>query len=186
MSGFYFNYTSVKIEICDQTSKVVSHNEVPFFDSGIAAIVTSFSSDSKKRMQEQIYEISILANTLYIMYCNRMEALRKSDELERVKKSGVWSLFLEYGKNKHSDYILKTTYELLKESWSLFYRVQSLYESRNLKQWSFLYTNNVCSVRNNLSDLTAFISLLGAVASIIMIAAGIWINENIIQSIVYE
>ena len=71
--GFFFNYYTVKLEICKQTSRVVNDRVIPFYGSGIASITTSFSSDAKVRMKEQIYEFSIAMNTLFTMYTNRLE-----------------------------------------------------------------------------------------------------------------
>jgi hypothetical protein len=72
-SGFYFNFATVKTEMCVQTSDVISRGNIPLFGSGIASIVTSFSTDSKTAFQEQIYEFNIAINSAYLMYRNRLE-----------------------------------------------------------------------------------------------------------------
>ena len=42
---------------------------------------------------------------------------------EKIKPGGVWELFLDYGHHQDDDYILKTSYTLLKTLWELYYKV---------------------------------------------------------------
>ena len=85
----------------------------------------------------------------------------------------------------HEDYILKQTYGLLRRMWRMYYQIESLLQSRNLKMWSFLFTNNVCKLALAW-DSASFTSLFFALASLLVVAFGGWMNEWIILCILWE
>lgn len=190
-SGFRFNITTIKIEMCQQSTEVIKINKIPLYGNGVASIVTSFSNEAKTRMQEQIYEFNIGINSAFRMYVNRLKAMQLHDEYNHIynsarnKTGGVWDVFFDFNSKKRTDKILKDSFITIKRIWRMYYEIESLLEGRFLKFWSYTYSNNICKYGIYV-DLAGFSALWMAVLGIIIMATGAWMNEYIVRCIIYE
>lgn len=130
------------------------------------------------------------------MYRNRLEVILENSELtckalgfteslQSVTRGGTWELFLDHARNKRTDYILDNCLKLLTRVWRMYYQLDSLIEMRNLKQWSFNFSNYVCSTALNW-DVASFTGLFMCIASMLVISFGGWMNEWIILCILWE
>jgi hypothetical protein len=107
------------------------------------------------------------------------------DRYKQLKSEGVWELFLAHKPEDSKDEILGNCYAHLRQFWRMYYQLESLIESRNLKKWSFNFSNNVC--RQALAwDATSFVSLFLSLMASLVVAMGGWMNEWIVLCILWE
>jgi hypothetical protein len=189
--GFLFNYTTVKIEMCQQCAEIIKKEKFPLYGMGVASIVTSFSNEAKTKMQEQIYEFNIAINAAFRMYLNRLKAMKQHEVYNRLynaaqnKTGGVWDLFFDYNQNKRNDKILNDSFVTIKQVWRMYYDVESMLEGRFLKFWSYKYSNNICT-KGIYADVGSISALFMCIFGLLIMAIGAWMNEYIIRCIIYE
>jgi len=177
--------------MCQQCSEIVRLNKFPLFASGVAAVVSSFSNIAKTKMQEQIYEFNTAIYSSFVIYCNRLKAISKFDSYNKVYlearngTNGVWNVFFDFSKHKYDDEILRTSHDMIKDIWTMYYKVESLLESRMLKFWAFQFAQNVCR-KGVALDLANFSNNVLLIMAIIVIFVGAWMSEYIIRCIIYE
>jgi hypothetical protein len=189
--GFLFNYTTVKIEMCQQSTEVIKMEKFPLYGMGVASIVTSFSNDAKTKMQEQIYEFNIAINAAFRMYLNRLKAMKEYKVYNKIylaaanNTGGVWDLFFDYNRNARKDPILNNTFTTIKKIWRMYYDVETMLEGRFLKFWSYKYSNNICSF-GIFVDVGCISLMFLCVIGLLVMAVGAWMNEYVIRCIIFE
>lgn len=166
-------------------------NKSPLYGAGIASIVTSFSNTAKTHLQEQIYEFNTAINSAFNIYCNRLKAMELYKNFNFIKgqvknqTGGVWNIFFDFEEHKHQDKILTDMNNLLKNLWKRYNQVRTLLDERILRDWSYVYTNQVCRYGVYIDLSTIVLSLL-SICALLGIFVGIWMNEYIVRCIIYE
>ncbi len=193
-----FNAWSVSIEFCDTTLSVFKpeNGNIRFQNNkNLNKLITCLEGDKRAALKSQMLSLLIAQNTILNILKNYSMDQKKASILVRDFVSSeevsnnfekILRVFKEASKDSSTSFDILEKYMMTFQTINnIYFKLEKLDSCYEMKHWSVQHNNTICksNIKNQFYLLWGYLVMI---LGIFILAAGIFLSENVIRGIYNE